>query len=190
MRKIKHQHNRDELEFYIKSLIQKKYTLKEVSKSTGYSVSHLYILKKKYLKRGRDAFINGHRGKPVKRAVAKEIKDKIVNLYAEKYLGKTFNAFHKILELEYSLKLSYSTVYGILKNAGFTSPISHPDRKTQEQKEESIFQRRFKTMLKKQNFTRIEIASKTNLSISAISYYLSGRREPRGGYSSHNCKYT
>ena len=180
MREIKHPKNKDKLEYYIQGLIEQKYTLKEVANLTGYTTSHLCVLKKQYKERGKETFENGHKGMESKNKVPDDIKKKIIELYSEKYIGETFRSFSNVLKSKYNIDYSYRTIYTVLTSAGFSSPASHPHLETDTKKEDTIFQRRFKYLLEKLEISQTEIASKTNLSVSAISYYLSGRREPKG----------
>ena len=61
MRPVKHPPYKDELENYLKGLIQGKYTLAQVAGFTGYTVVHLCNLKKRYKKIGDKIFINKKR---------------------------------------------------------------------------------------------------------------------------------
>ena len=50
------------LPLYVKGLYQHKYTLKQASESTGYTIQHLCRLKKKYAELGNAAFTHGNIG--------------------------------------------------------------------------------------------------------------------------------
>ena len=62
MEREKKLHKRNNLAEYLQGLIDKKYTLQQVSDFTGYTVVHLCNLKKRFIKEGKDCLINGHKG--------------------------------------------------------------------------------------------------------------------------------
>lgn len=125
MRVNKYPHYKDNLEEYIKGLIQKKYTLRQVSNITGYTEVHLSNLKRKYQQIGKAAFINGHKGKPSPRKISKEVCSKVVKTYQEEFEGFNFSFFKKALAEFYGISLSYKTVYKILDKSGIKSPETH-----------------------------------------------------------------
>ena len=51
MRTVKHHHDRENLAYYLQGLIDNKYTLEQVSRITGYTKSHLCVLKGKFKKK-------------------------------------------------------------------------------------------------------------------------------------------
>ena len=132
MRTIKHPHSRENLEQYIKGLIDNTYTLRQVSVFTGYTVQHLCNIKKAYKTKGSAVLVNGHKGKPAKKQVPKDIQEKIIKIYKEDFEGYNFHFFKKCLKDFYNINYCYKTIYAILIKAGFKSPESHKVHKTED----------------------------------------------------------
>lgn len=142
MRTVKHPHKRNRLEEYLQGLIDKTYTLKQVSELTGYTVPHLCNLKKAYRDKGKSVLINGHKGKPPMNKIPDKIKENIVAIYQEGKTRVNFKFFVKILHDTYNITYSYKTIYKILTAANITSPktknrpkneVIHPPRERREQ---------------------------------------------------------
>lgn len=131
MRTIKYHHNRENLEFYIQGLLNKDFTLKQVSIITGYTVQHLCNLKAKYKYKGACIFQNGHKGLASKNKISDKSKKKILDIYITECLGFNFNFFCKILDDYYDIHYSYRSIYKILTAAGIESPEKRRIKKEQ-----------------------------------------------------------
>lgn len=139
MRTIRHPHHKDRLEEYVKGLIEGIYTLKQVSGFTGYTVQHLCALKHKYKQQGSAAFINGHKGKPVKKAVPEKTRRQIIQIYREDFEGFNFLFFQKCLKEFHNIHLSYKTIYNLLSSEKIESPEKH-----RRQKQKPVHRPRFR----------------------------------------------
>jgi hypothetical protein len=125
----KYPKNRENLEFYIQGLIERRFTLRQVSYITKYTTRQLTRLKSRYAAKGKAAFINGHRGLKSKTKVPERIKNQIVNVYKTEFLNFNFNFFAAALHEFYDIHYSYSTIYKILAEAGIESPEKHHKKK-------------------------------------------------------------
>lgn len=84
---------KNELAFYIPGLIAGKYTLKQASISTGYSVRWLSQLKKRYQVEGPSCLEHGNKNKIPHNKTSEALKDKILALYADRYCEINFKYF-------------------------------------------------------------------------------------------------
>ena len=121
--------NKDILKIYVKGLYQNKYTLKQASESTGYSVVHLCRLKKKYELLGNQAFEHGNRGIVPKNKLDPKLRAKIACLYSGNYADVNFSYFCKCLRDFENINVSLSTLRGIMAEYGLKSPESHKIKK-------------------------------------------------------------
>lgn len=86
------------------------------------TVRHVNRMIAGYRKEGKAFFIHGNRGRKPANTVDKAIRTDIVALYSNKYYDANFTHFTELLERLEGIKLSPSTVAGILEEAGIYSP--------------------------------------------------------------------
>ena len=110
---------------YIKGVVDHKYTLRQAAESTGYTVQGIFKLKQKFLKIGADAFIHANTGKPSHNKISKEVEKKIIQLYDTEFESKVNFSFFRECLLDYDIKISYTALHKLLREAGFKSPESH-----------------------------------------------------------------
>lgn len=92
-----------------------------------------------YQQHGKISFSHGnHRNKPA-HALSEEMKNQVVSLYIDKYIGANFSHFVELLAENEGIKLSRSSVANILEKANILSPKAH-----------RLTKRRHKDKLKKQ----------------------------------------
>ena len=123
---IKH---KDILPIYVKGLYQHKYTLKQASESTGYTVVHLCRLRKKYEIYGNKIFEHGNTGRTPKTKIDKKLREKIACLYSGQYSDVNFSYFCKCLKDFEGIEISLGTLRNIMKEYGLVSPESHKIKK-------------------------------------------------------------
>lgn len=117
------------MEYYLQCLINKKLTLREVSQSTGYSITWLSILKHKYIKDGPACLIHGNTGRtPVNKTSAK-LRNKLINIYKAEYQDVNFNYYRICLKQYENITVSYSTLRRLLLSAQIKSPEQHKTKK-------------------------------------------------------------
>ena len=76
---IKH---REILPIYVKGLYNHKYTLKQASESTGYSIVHLCRLRKKYEQYGAQIFEHGNSGHIPTNKIDTKLRQRIACIYS------------------------------------------------------------------------------------------------------------
>lgn len=121
-------------------LINHEITINDTSRLTGLSERQIYRKKKNYLQEGISSILHKNRGKSTGRGYSQELKQSIINLYQEEYLGWNFHHFNDTLEDFHSIKVSDSYIYNLLTDYGYESPlkykskkkVSHPPRQRKE----------------------------------------------------------
>ena len=129
MRNTVTQKHKAVLALYVKGLYQHKYTLKQASESTGYTIQHLCRLKKKYAQMGNKAFEHGNVGHVPPHKIDAKLRQKIACLYSGQYSDVNFSYFQKCLQEYENINVSLQTVRNILQEYGLTSPESHKIKK-------------------------------------------------------------
>ena len=119
---IKH---KELLPLYVKGLYNHKYTLKQASVSTGYSIDHLCRLRKKYAVYGNKIFEHGNTGHVPKNKIDKKLREKIALLYSGQYSDINFSYFCKCLKDFEGIDISLASLRNIMKEYGLISPESH-----------------------------------------------------------------
>lgn len=113
----------------VQSVIDKKRTGKEASEILKVSERHIWRLVKKAKEKGIEELKHGNCNRAPKNKTPEEIVNKVVELKkSHDYELANFKHFTELLEEKENIKLSYSTVYNILKNNGFNSKNKHKDR--------------------------------------------------------------
>lgn len=126
---MKTRKNKKLLPVYLEGLAAGKYTLRQASDSTGYSVQWLCHLKKEYKKSGLQCLVNGHKGKPPANRISDERRAQVASIYADEYKNVNFMYFQYCLGKYHDVSLSYTTVHSIMKERGIISPESHRVKK-------------------------------------------------------------
>lgn len=113
----------------IQSVIDKKRTGKEASELLNISERQVWRLVKKVKDNGIDSLKHGNYKRIPKNKISEEIVNKVVELKKSfEYEDANFKHFKELLEENENIKLSYSSVYNILKNNGFVSKDKHKER--------------------------------------------------------------
>ena len=115
----------------IQSVIDNKRTGKEASVALNLSERQIWRLVKKVKEGGIDKIKHGNYSRIPKNKISEDIVNKIIELKKSyEYELANFKHFTELLEERENIKLSYSTVYNILKKNGFTSKNNHKERRT------------------------------------------------------------
>lgn len=115
----------------IQSVIDNKRTGKEASEALNLSERQIWRLVKKAKNGGIDKIKHGNYNRIPKNKISDDVVNKIVKLKnSYEYECTNFKHFTELLNERENIKLSYSTVYNILKKNGFVSKNSHKDRRT------------------------------------------------------------
>lgn len=107
----------------IKKWADGRITTKRVKMLLKYTERHLYRLKSIYIKKGKDGFIHGNKGRKPKLTIDQSLSDNILLYYQTEYQGFNFKHYKYILAKEKNINVSYSKIYSELtiKN-GIISP--------------------------------------------------------------------
>lgn len=117
------------LPVYVKGLYNHKYTLKQASVSTGYSVDHLCRLRKKYALYGNKIFEHANKGKTPANKLDSKMRSKIACIYSGSYADVNFSYFQKCLRDYENINVSLATIRNIMNEYGILSPESHKRKK-------------------------------------------------------------
>jgi len=115
-RKAKH------VQSVIALLVEGKTTTSQAMAKLSLSRMQISRLKRKYIAKGQnDLYIKKKEG-DVANKTSKDIIDKIISLYREKYYGFNFSHYYEMLTEHEEINISRVTVYRYLRKAGFFSP--------------------------------------------------------------------
>ena len=76
----------------------------------------------KYKKQGKKRFMHGNRGRLPASAVPLDIKNKIISLYINDFSGTNFTHFCEIVESDFRIKISDTTLNNWMKAEEVLSP--------------------------------------------------------------------
>ena len=119
----------------IQSVIDGKRTGKEAAKKLELSERQVWRLVNKVRIYGNIGIKHGNSFINRPRLLTLEFKKKIVDLkLSDDYYDTNFTHFHELLKERENIKLSYTSLYKILSEAGIKSKKKHKDRKTHRQR--------------------------------------------------------
>lgn len=110
----------------IDACIKGQCTIKQVATALGLSERRVKQIKKEVKENGVKSIQHGNRGRKPKNTIPDETRKKILELRSSyQYEISNFKHFQEILEERENIKISYSALYNILRNAGIKSPKKH-----------------------------------------------------------------
>ena len=122
-------HHKDILPIYVKGLYNHKYTLKQASESTGYTIVHLCRLRKQYEVYGAKIFEHGNKGRVSNRKIDTKLRQRIACIYSAQYSDVNFSYFQKCLKEFEGISIGLSTLRNIMKEYGLVSPEARKIKK-------------------------------------------------------------
>ena len=137
----------------------------------GCTKRHINRMLQGYIRNGKDFFIHGNRGKKPATAISIEIRQKVIDLYRNKYFEANFEHYTELLKKNEDISISASSVMSILESEYILSPKATKEKR-----------RRIKQKLKEQ-----KKAAKTKKELSSIQSNLvsvenAHSRRPRCAY--------
>ena len=137
----------------------------------GCTKRHINRMLQGYSRSGKDFFIHGNRGKKPATAISIEIRQKVIDLYRNKYFEANFEHYTELLKKNEGISISASSVMSILESECILSPKATKAKR-----------RRIKQKLKDQ-----KKAAKTQKELSSIQSNLvsvenAHSRRPRCAY--------
>ena len=114
----------------INSFIDKQITRDQAAQLLGLSTRQISRLKKGIVTSGAESLIHKNTGRKPAHALKEEMKEEILKIRSNPdFDGINFLHFQEILEDEYKIKISYSSLTSILKNQGYESPKKKKTRR-------------------------------------------------------------
>ena len=110
------------LPYYIKGLAQKKFTLRQASESTGYTIQWLMQLRNNYIQNGFIDLENKNKNRIPKNKKPEKLKQKIVAIYVNEYKDVNFKFFCKCLKDYEGIDICYTTLRNVMSEYGIKSP--------------------------------------------------------------------
>ena len=137
----------------------------------GCTKRHINRMLQGYSRSGKDFFIHGNRGKKPATTISIEIRQKVIDLYRNKYFEANFEHYTELLKKNEGISISASSVMSILESEYILSPKATKAKR-----------RRIKQKLKEQ-----KKAAKTKKELSSIQANLvsvdnAHSRRPRCAY--------
>jgi transposase len=123
----------------IKQVSEGKIKKKRAAIKLDLSLRHIDRLLKNYQNVGKATFSHGNKNRRPKHALSSELKQKIANLYQEKYQNANFTHFTELLASEEKITISRTTINTILKEKGILSPKAQ--RKTKREYNKKLRQK-------------------------------------------------
>lgn len=120
------------LPVYVRGLISGKYSLREASEATGYSVTWLCLLKKRVVQEGLDILDHGNKYRVPANKKPAELRSRIAAIYAGDYSDVNYSYFREILDEFYGIKISRGTLASILHEYKLFSPETRKVKKIKE----------------------------------------------------------
>lgn len=117
---------------YLKGLSTGKYTLRQASESTGYSIRWLSKLKQDYLKNGLDILEHQNKNRIPANKTSQELKNKVIGIYADTYKDVNFKFFCECLADYHDIKISLPTLRNIMQEAEIKSPCARNCKKVKQ----------------------------------------------------------
>lgn len=116
----------------IAGAIDGKYTNKQVAAQLRIGIRQVKKLKKKYREEGSDAVIHGNSGRHPANYTKPELRERIVELKKKAAYSETnFTHFMELLEEREFIKIGYTALRNIMKEANIKSPKTHRGTKKQ-----------------------------------------------------------
>lgn len=122
MRKVELRMNEQFKYETIKRVVAKSITVDNAAVKLNCTTKTIYNLIKLYNTQGKEGFVHGNRGKSPAVKIDGSIKERIIQLYQDKYQPANFKHFQELLRRFEDINISYPALYYILTNAGFLSP--------------------------------------------------------------------
>lgn len=111
---------------YLKDLEAGKITLTKAATLCGFSIQWMIKLRRRYQKEGASCLQHGNKFRIPHNKTSVALETKILAIYAmDEYQDCNFSVFRDCLEEFHDIKISYTTLVGIMKRAGIRSPEGH-----------------------------------------------------------------
>ena len=110
----------------IQGAVEGRYTVKEVALRLGLCERRVKQMKKAYREQGEKVIVHGNSGKHPANCTDEQLREKIISLKkSDAYRETNFRHFQELLGERENIKISYSALCGVLKQAGIESKRKH-----------------------------------------------------------------
>ena len=174
MRKVELRMNEEHKYQIIKKLVETNGNKKRAALKIGCSVRTVNRLIIKYKTEGKQAFIHGNRGRLPSTTIPLDTKNKIISLYINEYSNANFSHFCEIIQREFDIKISDTTLNKWLRNEDIISPKAR--RRTKK-----ILKQQLK--VKMDNSKSKKVKNEIKESITLIDEHDAHPRRPRSKYA-------
>ena len=122
MKKVELRMNEQNKYEIIKKLVDTNGNKKRAATKLGCTVRTINRLIIKYKEQGKKGFMHGNRGRLPASTVPLDIKNKIISLYINDFSGANFTHFCEIVESDFRIKISDTTLNNWMKAEEVLSP--------------------------------------------------------------------
>ena len=174
MRKVELRMNEEYKYQTIKKLVETNGNKKRAALKLNCTVRTIDRLIIKYKAEGKQAFVHGNRGRLPSTTIPLDIKNKIISLYINEYSNANFSHFCEIVQREFNIKISDTTLNKWLRDEDIISPKAR--RRTKKQLKQHL-----KT--KMNNSKSKKVKNEIKESITLIDEHDAHPRRPRSKYA-------
>ena len=137
----------------------------------GCTKRHINRMLQGYSRSGKDFFIHGNRGKKPATTISIEIRQKVIDLYRNKYFEANFEHYTELLKKNEDISISASSVMSILESEYILSPKATKAKR-----------RRIKQKLKEQKKAAKTKKGLSSIQVNLVSVDNAHSRRPRCAY--------
>ena len=119
----------------IKKLADKNGNKKRAAIRLGCTERYVNILIHKYKTEGKAGFIHKNTGRKPATTIPDVTREKIINLYKEKYFDYNWSHFCEKLNEDNGISITYTPLRNILTKAGYISPLCNQSTRKAKRKE-------------------------------------------------------
>ena len=122
MRKVELRMNEKDKYDIIVQVVNNKMTILTAATRLRLSERSIYRLVNVYKQKGKEGFIHGNRDRKPSTTISDEVKNGIIKLYKTKYYNCNITHFMELINKYENIKISYFTLYNLLKTNSIISP--------------------------------------------------------------------
>ena len=174
MRKVELRMNEEHKYQTIKKLVETNGNKKRAALKLNCTVRTIDRLIIKYKAEGKKAFVHGNRGRLPSTTIPLDIKNKIISLYINEYSNANFSHFCEIVQREFDIKISDTTLNKWLRDEDIISPKAR--RRTKKQLKQHL-------KAKMNNSKSKKVKNEIKESITLIDEHDAHPRRPRSKYA-------
>ena len=174
MRKVELRMNEEHKYQTIKKLVETNGNKKRAALKLNCTVRTIDRLIIKYKAEGKQAFVHGNRGRLPSTTIPLDIKNKIISLYINEYSNANFSHFCEIVQREFNIKISDTTLNKWLRDEDIISPKAR--RRTKKQLKQHL-------KAKMNNSKSKKVKNEIKESITLIDEHDAHPRRPRSKYA-------